>query len=128
MLRIELAGTMPGDSRILHLVRSLKFTANQAGEADIQHGKESMGKQIMAAVCGVDALPETITLQVRVFDVPDLTKVFPVTCAFDIEPHTAVMRLVPLPMQCGTAADQALADAVQRIREAVGVPIYVGQP
>ena len=124
-LRIQLDGTLPPDSNFLSIVREIKFGNAMDGHGTINHGKESMGKEINAHVLGTGAIPKTITLLVRIFDSPDICYVHPIKCAVDVLVHEQMFRLVPLPMQ--------IPDAVARAMQVVGkelsslkCPIYEG--
>lgn len=68
LLRITLARTLDSNPGLLPLVRQIKFTVGQDGETNIQHGKESMGRSITAKLMGVEAIPEEVLLQVRVYE------------------------------------------------------------
>lgn len=125
-LRINMADTRPDGSKLLHLIRNLKFTAGADGEGNIQHGKESFGRAISAQVSGVEAFPEEITLDVRVFDVPDLTMRAKVVCALDILVHEERFRLVPLPMQLSNAMARAIDEIAKRLGDALECPVYRG--
>lgn len=127
VLRVALAGCLPSGSSLLGLVRNLKFRNDAAGVGNLQHGRESMGKSIEAEVLGTDALPEEVTLHVRVFDLPECRVARPVTCALEIEPHTQTFRLTPLPLQLNEAMEAELSEIEARIRGAVrDVPLYRG--
>lgn len=128
VLRVSLAGCLPQGSGLLGLVRNLKFRNDAAGLGNLQHGRESMGKQIEAEVLGTDALPEEVTFHVRVFDLPECRVARPVTCALEIEPHTQTFRLTPLPLQLEEAMEAELHEIEARIRgEVKDVPLYRGQ-
>lgn len=125
-LRIDLAGTLPDGAQFLSLMRNVRFKSGADGQTNLQHGKESMGKSIDAEVLGTDALPETVTLHVRVFDVPDLKTVKPVVCALDIYPHECVFKLIPLPMELANARSAVLDELATTLGGELECPIYRG--
>ncbi len=61
-LRDEFERDVPG---LLGTIRNLKFATSDETEADIQHGRASMGRKIEQSVTGATELPETIALNVR---------------------------------------------------------------
>jgi hypothetical protein len=125
-LRINMADTLPDGSKLLQLIREVKFRAGQDGEGKIEQGKESFGKAINAQVLGVEAFPEEVTLDVRVFDVPDLVMRAKIVCALDILVHEQMFRLVPLPMQLSNAIARAIDEIAGRLRAELECPVYRG--
>jgi hypothetical protein len=126
-LRINLAGTLGEDARLLSVLRELKFSASSDGEGTVRHGQESMGKKINAAVLGIDAIPEEVTLYVRVFQTPDLTQLHPVRCAIDILPDEQAFRLVPLPMQVENAIAAEVEEVGAMLASQLKCPVYRGR-
>lgn len=125
LLRIDFRGCL-GDSNLLPLVRQLKFTADGAVEGNIQHGRESMGKQITAAVTGADAIPEDLTLFVPVFENHPFRA--RVACAVETLPHEQAFRLTPFPLEVPVAMDAAMED-VRRVLSGDKLPtVYRGLP
>lgn len=61
-LRVTLDGTLPADGGLLNLVRNIKFQASSDGSANIQHGRESIGRSIVAETRGVEAIPDSFTV------------------------------------------------------------------
>ena len=125
LLRIDLRGCL-AESNLLPLVRQLKFTADRASEAAIQHGRESIGKQITAAVTGESAIPEEVTLFVPVFENHPFRA--RIQCAVEVMVLDQAFRLTPYPMEMRQAVDAALED----VRHVVGGPdmprVFRGQP
>lgn len=126
-LRIEMDGTLP-DKTLLSLLREMKFENNTAGNANIQHGRESMGKSIEAQVLGLSSIPEEITVSVRVFAVPDILVRCNIRCAIDIIVINGQFRLVPLPMQVQDGMAAALATVRTELETAFKFPVYEGKP
>lgn len=120
-----MAGTLPPDSKLLPLLRDMKFASASDGEANIQHGRESMGKKINATVLGTDAIPEEITLSVQVFMTSDITLRMEVRCAVDIYVQEQMFRIVPLPMQLQRAVDGTMDHIMERLSH-LKCPVYMG--
>jgi hypothetical protein len=130
LLRINLASTLTVDSRLLGLVRNIKFAHNDTGAAEVQHGRESMGREITQSVLGLDVMPEEVDLFVPVFDVPDAQARQKIRCALDVVVSDRTFRLVPLPLECSNARAAALGQIIDRLKDTLGeqVPIYFGAP
>lgn len=127
LLRVELAGTQQ-DSRLLDWVRSVRFTSQGTAAGQVRHGRESMGRDLDAAVTSelADECPEEITLLVRVYDDPVMTTRSKVVCAVEIEPASEEFSLTPLPLEL----HNAIEDQVERIgsdfREGAKCPVFRG--
>lgn len=126
LLRITLKGCVSPDSNLLQLVRQLKFNATQDGGATIQHGKESIGRNITAQVTGEAAIPEEVTLMLSVFE--NFRFAVNVLCAVEINPHDQTFRLTPYPLQLRAAMDLTM-DEIDQFFEADDLPnAYRGNP
>ena len=127
-LRVDLAGTLPAGSKLLELVRRIKWGSGGETVGELQHGKESMGREISAQCNGTTAFPEEITLAVRVYNVPDIPAREAVRCAVEIFPHEQRFALTPLPMQLPDAVAKVLAALYLDLRKSLpeGVLLYRG--
>ncbi len=126
LLRIELNGTLaPGI--LLDRVRKLRFEAGTIVTTEAKRDRESMGKQITAAVSADGELPEGVTLLVRVFRGGEQ---FPINCSVDVDPSRGLLQLIPFPDEIERVTDLA----VGRIQELIGedipdtVIVYNGRP
>lgn len=126
-LRIDMAGTLPDGKGLIGLLREMKFDQNTAGSGNVQHGRESMGKSIEAQVLGLSAIPEELTLNVRLFDVPDIQTVAQIQCAIDIIVMAQQFRIVPLPMQIQNALAMGMEKILETL-EQLDCPVYDGKP
>ena len=125
LFRISFRGCLSG-SNLVQLLRDLKFVNNAAGEGNIQHGQESLGRSIVAKVAGVDAIPEDITIHVPVFDGYGQSQ--PVACAIEIMTQEQRFRLIPFPGE----VERAEADALDYVRGILAentpkIPVYLGE-
>lgn len=126
LLRITLRGCLPPDGNLLPLVRNLKFTSGAETERDVQHGRESVGRQVTAAVRGVDAIPEEVTLLVPVFENHNFKA--RVACAVEVMTHEQAFRLTPYPLEIKHAMDEAM-ESVAEVLGSDGLPAaYRGNP
>ena len=125
LLRINLAGCLPGDSGLLALVRNLKWSTSATVTGVVQQGRESMGKQIDSLVNGESAIPEEITLTVPVFANYGFEAI--IRCAIDVSPAEQVFRLVPYPNQLELAKQGAMA-AIRLTLTKQPAPLFFGSP
>jgi hypothetical protein len=123
LLRITFDGCLPTGPGLIGLIRNLKF--NNAGqvEANIQHGNESIGKNILNAVNGTAALPEEFSLQVRIFE--NFPLVQNVRCALEVIPEVARFEVIPFPQELAAAMQNTL-DAIQGLFDESPVPAFMG--
>jgi hypothetical protein len=126
MLAIEL----DVDRGLVGAFRTLDFHRRQGGAVDIQHGKESLGHRVEAAVQGVNSLPEELTINAPLFANLHERKFYPVRCAVEINPQEALFRLSPLAGQIETAMQAHQQDIHRRLSEGLAGcdAIYYGTP
>ncbi len=125
-LRITLRGCLDSSSNLIQLVRDLKFTSGGEVEGSIQHGNESMGRKIANQVTGQGAIPEEITLRIRVFE--NHPAIVPVACALEILPAEGCFRLTPYPMELRKAMDDTLSSVAFVFSDDGLPPVYRGRP
>ena len=112
LLRITLRGCLSHDSKLIEIVRNLKFTSAGEVNANLSHGNESLGKRISNQVMGTDAIPEEIAIFVQVYEeLPDYRNT--IRCAIEIFPEENRFRLTPYPNEIVTA----VRDAQDKIRQ-----------
>lgn len=122
---------MPTD--LLARLKSLKFTQSSDGNSDIKVGRESMGKQVVAAVVGGGKdLPESCVLSVPVY--ADLVlsgevQMQPIECAIDIDIAEATFIVKPMPGELERAqreTDEAIRRYIAATVEASNVKVFNG--
>lgn len=90
-LREEFDRDVPG---LLGVIRALKFSTSDEAEGEINHGRESMGRQIRSDVTGASELPETIKLNVNRWSELDIHVAIELMLVVDLDGRT--LSLVPL--------------------------------
>lgn len=123
-LRITFGGALPAGSNLIGALRNLNFTNNGTVEANIQHGKNTLGKQILNQVIGIDALPEDVAFSLNVFE----NFRYPVTvqCALEIYPDVQKFEIVPYPNQLHDALELTL-DRIRGDFDSEDVRAYLGK-
>ena len=122
ILRIIFRGCAASDG-VLSLIRNLKFDCNTSGEAEVQHGRESMGRQINASVRGIDAIPEELVLSVPAYR--NYGYRASITCAIEISVLEKQFRITPYPGEL----DRAISEAVGFIQSDFSkiIPAFLGK-
>jgi hypothetical protein len=111
-LRINFRGCIEGP--LLDVVRNLRWENSGQNVANIQHGKESMGKAITQQVLGTETIPEEVNLHVPMFENWDHRE--RITAAVEIIHQSQAFRLTPFPGELSDAMDrtmQALRDMLE---------------
>lgn len=123
-LRVTLDGCLPAESNLLSIVRNLKFVQANDGGSNIQHGRESIGRSIVAETRGEVALPEFFTLHVELFEQHRFS--VPIKVYLEPEPGTQSFFVRPFPSTMLAARDSTL----QNIQECIAAscPTYLGCP
>ena len=125
-LRLRLGVDNPA---MLDRFRRLDWTHTATTKAESRHQRESLGKEITAAVQGVEDIPDTLTVTVPVYDLPVLPCPQEVRLALEVDAGEQRFTLAAFPGQLA-AAEAAAAEIVrERLAALVGdVPIYSGRP
>ncbi len=122
-LRNEFEAATPG---LLGKLRTLKFSFSDDQSGNIQQGRESMGRDIHAAVAGADEFPETVSFRVRRW--ANLEFVVAVECLLIIYVTNKKISLRPLADELEVAEDEAQAWLHQTITDQVTAPVLYGSP
>jgi hypothetical protein len=107
LLRVSLRGCY--DPTLLPIVRNMKWKTGSETEANIQHGRESMGRQITQQATGEGNIPEEVTLRIPVFanwEHPEN-----IDCAIELVPQSQGFRLIPFAQEL----DRAMASTMEAL-------------
>lgn len=122
-LRKEMEQAAP---ELLSKLRNLKFSLSDDQTGNIQQGRESMGRDIHAAVAGADQFPETVTFKVRRW--ANLDYVVPVECMLVVDVTAKKLALIPLADELQVAEDAAQDWLHATITDEVSAPVFYGTP
>lgn len=120
--------------KFIDLFKQIKFSAGSTTNADMQRGKASVGKEVMARVSFLAELPEMVTVSVPMFHNTFANKCYDVSCAVEIWEAEEKFQMFPLPGQVEKAFAAAEGDIADSIGMLVdqdaddGVKIYYGAP
>jgi hypothetical protein len=127
LLRIQFRGCVPQDSGILNVVRNLKFNQNADAGANIQHGRESIGRSVAAQITGEASIPEELRLNIQVFE--NFPAIVTVMCAIETHPQEQQLQLTPYPLEVRKAMDATIELIAETLSDGVDkFYLYRGQP
>lgn len=106
LLRIDLKEALHPDSKLLELVRHLKFQTVDTERGELRHNRESMGGEINAMVEGATDLPEELQLSVKLWNEVDLEA--HIQCALEVHSQERSFSIVPFPNEIRRAIDGAM--------------------
>lgn len=90
LLRNDLRGASPA---LLSAVRNIKFSRSENGVSNLQHGNESLGRSIEAAVTGADKIDESFIVATPLYAIKDLLVFhFLVTVEVNTQKQTFTLR------------------------------------
>ncbi len=129
LFRYELKG-IAGVSELLASVRKIKFRTGQAGVSDIQHGRESMGRELESEVTGAGDIPEDCVVTCRVFRNAREVKEYPIACYLQIFPEKQTFTFRAAAGELDDVCVAALEEVRSRIEGGVPetVKVFFGQP
>jgi hypothetical protein len=130
LLRVDLAGALPSN-QLVDIVRSVKFENGTMMTVETKRQRESMGKEILAAVKTDQDIPEEVTLQIPVYKSHGENERYGLRCAVEVDPSTlAAFRLTPLPDEIERVQALAVQSIGDRLRAELpsSIPSYYGSP
>lgn len=131
MLRTELWDCLDPTKRddLVKILRSLESVSGQTGRSSVGQGRESLGREIDEVVTSqLGAIPETLTLQVRLFQDPALSARQSIVCDLDINPNTFSLSLAPINADMDEALENELNDVVKYLQTKLpkDTPVFRG--
>jgi rhodanese-related sulfurtransferase len=129
LLRIDLAGAL-APSELLEVVRRVKFEAGSVVNSDVRRSRESLGREITAAVSAEAEIPDDVTLSAPVYKTFGEESEYPVRCTVEVDAMAGSFRLIPFPDEIERVQHLAVASIAERLAAGLpeGVPHYYGKP
>lgn len=125
LLRHDLANCT--DGTLLPLVRKVEFKSGSTSRADIEKGRESLGRSVDAAVSISQDLPDQVTVHVPVYKTHGVNSRVSVVCSLDVNLQTERFVLTPLPGEIQEAIDTA-QDTLHAELSTTKTPVFYGKP
>lgn len=122
-LRDEFDASAPG---LLGTIRNLKMKSLDTYQGEVQHGRESMGRDIQNEIAGADKLPETIVIRVRRW--ADLDCFAEVECLLVLDVDARKLSLQPLADELEQAENAAQKWLHELLSGAVEASVFYGTP
>lgn len=129
MLRFELSGA--GCDGVISAMRRIDFTRTSDGRSSVEHGRESLGRSVEAAVQQADKVPETFDVVLPIYMNAGLRDVSTVAvqCGIHIDVHDETILVRPLADELEAAqvkAQSAIGDLLRvRLEQ---IPVFHGHP
>ncbi len=123
LLRIVFDGSLPTDSNLVSVLRNVKWKQDGSVDANLQRGKEALGRTILNEAAGITNFPEEFTARVNVFE--NYRPRVAVRLALELLPDVMQFEVIPFPNQVHTG----MADTLEMLREdiaATNVPTFIG--
>jgi hypothetical protein len=118
--------------QLIASARELKFRQSEEGAASLQQGRESLGRQVLAEVKGLEDFPEEFTVEYPVYVNPDLATVkAAVTCSLEIDVQSEKFIVTPKPDEMLAARQhvhQWIGERLEELLKEREVPVYYGKP
>lgn len=119
---------------VVSALRRIDFTRTSAGKSHVEHGKESLGRSVEAAVQQADQVPEGFVVRTRVYSTPGVHHVAEVKLSLylDLDDQAVEIRVLPDELVAAMQGAQAvLHETLVRLleeREGQTVPVFYGTP
>lgn len=129
----DLISALRRDLRFIHArdvflasVRKIRWASSDAGEATVQHGKESLGRQVEKSVAGLDAaFPEEVTCAAKSYVGVD-SEPYPFVLTVDVNLTEHRFRLTVLPGQLDESALFAREFIASQFADIKGLTVLLG--
>lgn len=127
ILRTDLRNA--GAEHVLSAVKRLEFKRTSDGRSNVEHGKESLGRSVEAAVNSAELIPESFTATIPVYTTPGADFHKQITCIVEIDAQNEQFVLLPDADDLAQAVHSAQSDLQERIGgELSSTPVYYGAP
>lgn len=129
LLRIDLAGAL-APSELLNVVRKIRFENGTITQGQVQKSRESLGREITAAVSAEAEIPDDVTLSVPVYKTDGEDGEYPLRCTVEVDPMQGCFRLIPYPDEIERVQRLAVASIAGRLEAGLpgSVPHHFGTP
>lgn len=129
LLRMKLQDTGKDAARLAAAIKTIEFERTGSGKRTVEHGRETLGKEVESIVQGVDGIPETVEFLVPIWAGPDLEGyTAKVKCGVYIDVEDETFTITPLGDEIENATQEALDRLRTEIEERSGIPTFRGQP
>jgi len=127
-LRFELHGTNVG--HVIDAISRIDFTRRSEGHASVEHGRETLGNSVEAAIQQADNVPEAFRVSVDVYTNPGFRYTIQIECGVYIDLAAQKVHLRTLADELALAEDATQAFIHEQLTGNLpdGTPVYEGRP
>lgn len=124
LLKVDLYGC--AEERILPIIRNIKFTQTSSGGGNLQHGRDTLGRQVDAAVAGVaETIPEYFHCNAPIYMNPGCAAIQSCVISLDINTADSSFALKPMPDHLLQMIAGAQQDIHDRLIESLGDDVQI---
>jgi len=132
LLRFGLHGT--GTEAVVQALRRVDFKRSSDGASVTEHGRESLGRSVEAAVQQADSIPEEFSVEVPVFSTPGTlaASTLAVRCGIYLDVLNETVQIRPLADELARAKHAAVQQIADTLETQLGdrgrsqVPVFIG--
>lgn len=131
LLRTLLSGCWNQQPTLLDAVRRLRTQKAADVNSEVQRGRVSMGKTMLAEMSGVADIPERVTFEVPVFAGAAVRAIAEVRVVLDPDPESEQLMVVVLPDEIDRAfavGEETAQQTLDGLLDGTGIPVYHGRP
>lgn len=131
LLRTLFHGCWNAHPTLLDTVRKLRVQSASDAASEVQRGKVSLGKSMVAEMSGVGDIPERVTFEVPVFAGPAVRATAEVRMVLDPDAESGQLLVVVLPDEIDRAyavGEDRAQTMLDGLLEGVEIPVYHGRP
>lgn len=131
LLRTLFHGCWNAHPTLLDTVRKLRVQSASDGASEVQRGKVSLGKSMVAEMSGVGDIPERVTFEVPVFAGAAVRATAEVRMVIDPDPEAGQLLVVVLPDEIDrafAAGEEKAQTMLDGLLADTGIPVYHGRP
>ncbi len=131
VLRTTFRDSLSAAPQLIDILRKIKFNSGTQINAEVGHGRASLGKEIMGEVTGSGLIPDYVRFNVPLFANACLRSVRAnVECALEPNASTGQFQVIPMPAQIEDALDVGTTAIGAILRESLpkDYPLYHGSP
>jgi hypothetical protein len=113
----ELVHTFECDPAIIAPWRKLDFNRSVLTQGEVAHGRDRLGREINAQASGIGDLPETITVDVPIFEQLGQRDRYAVTTKVEIDASACRIGIIPRATELATMEEGHLAGIIAECRK-----------
>lgn len=124
----ELVHTFECDPAIITPWRKLDFSRSVLTSGEVNHGRDRLGREINSQASGIGDLPETMTVEVPIFQQCGQRDKYSIVCKVEIDAAACRIGLIPRESELAAIEESHLAGIIAEIkRELPDTGVFFGR-